>query len=352
MVNFTILAGGYDVFVASYLFNSDASTLSFLNKYTTGSNPSWLTLHPTNNSILYATNENSVGAVQSFTVTPDGVVSSAIDTAPTGGDSPAFAVALSTGQVVGMNYGSGNGVILPTTSTPLDFDTSSPVITFPPPAGGVSHPHMALEYGREILVPDLGADTIWRLVEDGSPGAWKIAGSIGQPTGSGPRHIAVHDDLLYTLHELSSTLTIQAIPVLGTSNTSALLANVSIIPPDPPAGASYGAGELLMPAPNEAFPTRYIYASNRNIGTTDERGDSIAVYEYTGGKLNLIAQVYTGLDQVRGMEFGGENSEYLVASGVVGEGGVAVFERTEGGKNLVEVARNTDVLTRTSFVWV
>ncbi len=107
-----------------------------------------------------------------------------------------------------------------------------------------------------------------------------------------------------------------------------------------------------MPAPNAAFPTRYIYASNRNIGTTDERGDSIAIYEYTGGELNLIAQVYTGLDQVRGMEFGGENSEYLVASGVVGAGGVAVFERTEGGKNLFEVARNTDVPTRTSFVWV
>ena len=52
MVNFTILSGGYDLFIASYLFNSDASTLSLVNKYPTGINPSWLSVHPTNSSVL------------------------------------------------------------------------------------------------------------------------------------------------------------------------------------------------------------------------------------------------------------------------------------------------------------
>lgn len=77
------------------------------------------------------------------------------DTISSGGDSPAFAVALSTGQVAVVNYNGANGRVVPTTS-PLQFaDSAAPIITFPPPAGGVSHPHMVLEYGKELLVPDL-----------------------------------------------------------------------------------------------------------------------------------------------------------------------------------------------------
>ena len=52
MVNFTILAGGYTSFVVSYLFNSDASSLTVLNQSPTGANPSWITPHLTNRSIL------------------------------------------------------------------------------------------------------------------------------------------------------------------------------------------------------------------------------------------------------------------------------------------------------------
>lgn len=161
------------------------------------------------------------------------------------------------------------------------------------------------------------------------------------------------DNLLYTLHELSSTLTVQPIPQLGSSNTSTPLDTKSIIPSDAPAGSAYGAAELLIPTPNARFPKRYIYVSNRNIGqVTEERGDSIAIFELKRGKLQLVNQFFTGLDQVRGVEFGGKDNEYLVAAGVVGDGGVAVFQRTEGGRNFKEVARDTSVLTRTSFVWV
>ena len=45
-------------------------------------------------------------------------------------------------------------------------------------------------------------------------------------------------------------------------------------------------------------------------------------------------------------------SAYLVAAGVAGSGGVVVFKRTDGGRGLEEVARNTDVLTRSTFVWL
>lgn len=52
MVNFTILAGGFSSFVVSYLFDSEASTLTLLRNTTTGVNPSWIASHPQNTSIL------------------------------------------------------------------------------------------------------------------------------------------------------------------------------------------------------------------------------------------------------------------------------------------------------------
>ncbi|TFK34616.1 Lactonase, 7-bladed beta-propeller-domain-containing protein [Crucibulum laeve] len=356
---FTILAGGYDTFVATYSFNPNTKSLTLISKSPTGMDPSWITSHPTKKNILYAVNEVASGQLQSFDIDSKGSLSSAIDTISSGGDSPAFAVALSTGQVAIMNYNSGNGRIIPTSSTPEQFSTSASVITFPRLTSGVSHPHMAVEHGSEVLVPDLGGDMIWRLVQDGSPGNFKIQGSIPQPQGSGPRHIAIYNERLYTLHELASTLTVQTIPQ-APNGTASIIASASILPPNPPAGAMFAAGEILIPAPTTKFPTPYIYVSNRNTGVQDPRGDSIAIFEHvnqgtSSEGLKLVNQVFTGLDQVRGMEFGPADKngdQYLIASGVAGSAGVIVLQRTEGGKNMQIIAKNLDIPTRTSFVWL
>jgi hypothetical protein len=83
-------------------------------------------------------------------------LSAPVDTTSSGGANPAFAVALSTGEVAIMNYSGGNGRIVPTSATdPKHFIANAPVIPFTPPAGGDSHPHMALQHGAEVLVPDL-----------------------------------------------------------------------------------------------------------------------------------------------------------------------------------------------------
>ncbi|EIN04630.1 putative isomerase YbhE [Punctularia strigosozonata HHB-11173 SS5] len=352
MVNFTILAGGYTTFVASYLFNSDAKTLSLLNTSPTGANPSWIVGHPTNQRILYATNENDpTGGLQSFTIGPQGVLTSVEDVSSDGG-SPAFCVPLSTGQVAIMNYDGGNGKIVPTTTDPLHF-ADADLVTFP---ATVSHPHMALQHGKEVLVPDLGADKIWRLVEDGAPGRWKIQGDIPQPSGSGPRHIAVFNNTLFALHELASTLTAQAFPA-APNGTSAISANVSILPPALPAGAAMAAGEILIPPPSPAFPVPYVYVSNRNTGVLPPEGDAVAVFEPvfrspSDVELKLVTHVFTGLDQIRGMIVGGPEDRYLIAGGVAGSAGVVMLERTQGGRNLTIVARNTELPTRTSFVWL
>ncbi|KAJ7040655.1 Lactonase, 7-bladed beta-propeller-domain-containing protein [Mycena alexandri] len=359
MVAFTIFAGGYDVFIAAYLFNTADSSLTLTGQYPSGANPSWITGHPTNKSILYATNENIGGALQSFDISGN-VLSSPIETVASEGDNPAFAVALSTGEVAILNYSSGNGRIIPTTTSPEHFDNNSaPVITFPPIAasGGVSHPHMALQHGTEVFVSDLGGDMIWRLSRSGGPGVYSITGQIPQPLGSGPRHLRISNERLYVLHELASTLTVQAIPA-APNGTSSIISTASIIPtnPPPPAGAVWAAAEILIPPPSARFPKQYIYVSNRNTGVQAPSGDSIAIFENVDQgtrreRLQLVAQVFTGLDQIRGMEFGGEGDEYLIAGGFAGTAGVVIYRRADGGRGLQEVVRNAEVPTRTSFVW-
>ncbi|KAM5537091.1 hypothetical protein V8D89_009237 [Ganoderma adspersum] len=349
MVNFTILAGGYTSFVVSYLFNSDTNSLSVLNQSPTGANPSWIALHPTNKSILYAVNENPSGGLQTFTIGQEGALSGPIDTISTEGDSPAFATPLSTGQVAVMNYNSGNGLFVPTESEdPLEFVSSYTPVTFNAP---VSHPHMALEHGNEVFVPDLGADKVWRLVEDGAPGVFKVQGQIDQPAGSGPRHIAVRGNTLYTLHELASTLTQQEIPAAPNGTTGPLIANFNITPPGLPEGAAMAAGEILVTEASSSFPEPFIYVSNRNTGVQDPRGDAITIFRLEP-KLELLGYVFTGLDQIRGMQLGGPEQEFLIAGGVAGSAGTIVLKRTEGGRNLKLLTRNTDIPTRTSFVWL
>ena len=52
------------------------------------------------------------------------------------------------------------------------------------------------------------------------------------------------------------------------------------------------------------------------------------------------------------MQFGGPEDEFLIASGVGGSAGTIVFRRTEGGRNLVKVAQNTEIAQRSAFVWL
>jgi hypothetical protein len=67
--------------------------------------------------------------------------------------------------------------------------------------------------------------------------------------------------------------------------------------------------------------------------------------------LQPVTRVFVGPDQIRGMQFGGEDDEYLIAGGVLGTAEVVIYRRVDGGWNLTEVARNTDIPTGTSVVW-
>ena len=137
-------------------------------------------------------------------------------------------------------------------------------------------------------------------------------------------------------------------------------ASVSIIPTDRTSEAVYAAAEILISFTSPQFPKSYIYVSNRKVGDPDPEGDSIAIFEHVNqGQKNeglvLIKQVFTGLNQVRGMEIGNQangGDQYLIAGAANGTEGVAIFRRTEQGRNLELVVRNKDIPTRTSFVWL
>lgn len=101
------------------------------------------------------------------------------------------------------------------------------------------------------------------------------------------------------------------------------------------------AAEILLPSPNASFPTALLYVSNRN--DPRDHGDLICIYavppaEAIGSqKLELIGTIGTGLKHVRGFIFFGPDDRYCVVGGANG-GGIKVFERTDGGKSMKEIA--------------
>ena len=113
------------------------------------------------------------------------------------------------------------------------------------------------------------------------------------------------------------------------------------------------AAEILLPKPNATFPDPFIYVSNRNDPSPG--GDTIAIFSLAAGETEpeLVTEVRTGLKHLRGMYFGGGDDNYLIAGGVEG-GGVKIFERVEGGKNLKEVASLSEhiVPKPACFLWV
>ena len=157
----------------------------------------------------------------------------------------------------------------------------------------------------------------------------------------------------YTLHETASTLTQQDIPPAPNGTTGPLIANFSVIPPGLPEGAVMRAAEIQLAEASPSFPEPFIYVSNRNIGDPplDPRGEAITIFRVEP-ELEPIGFVFTGLDQIRGMELGGHDNEFLIASGVEGDGGTIMLRRTEGGGNLEILARNTEFPTRSTFVWL
>ncbi|KZT51097.1 putative isomerase YbhE [Calocera cornea HHB12733] len=354
-----LITASYSDVLTHLAFAPAARTLTVTGTTPSGGSMSWLSLSPADPTLLVGTNESAQGEVRLFRIAqpaPDGRVT--IDPLgapqPTAGHSPAHHRVLQDGTaVLAANYMAGTLQTVPLTPLGL-LPARHPLLKFPfigpgpnPARQESSHPHEVYQRSAtELLVPDLGADKIWRLAPSAPTGEWAIAGDIVGPPGAGPRHIQVVASDLYVLNELDNTLSHWTLPLaLGTS------ASHHSTQPCTRLTTTGGAAELLIhPAGG------YLYATNRD--SNNVAGDTIAIFKLQPSLLALgarepkwLREVHTGLSHIRGAvirEF--EGSVYLLAAGQNG-GGVKAYEVTDGGEDLQELAQ-VDVDKVTGFVWL
>ncbi len=160
------------------------------------------------------------------------------------------------------------------------------------------------------------------------------------------------EDILYTLNELTSTLTAHRLPPLPAAPT--LLSTTPTIrcPSEEPLGDRLAAELLLAPAVTgeDGGDPSFLYASNRN--DPSPAGDTLAVFSLEKPEApELVAEVHTGLRHLRGAAIVGEDSRWVVLGGTQG-GGVKVYERVDGGRSLREIASLPGVEQPTAFLWL
>ncbi|KAJ6518720.1 Lactonase, 7-bladed beta-propeller-domain-containing protein [Mycena sanguinolenta] len=350
MVN-RILVASYTHSIQSLAFDSLESTLTTTSAVEVGFHPSWITFHPSDQSLVFAGLEQTEGKIVAVKYDDSGK-GAVVAEASSGGADPCSLVATEHHLFVA-NYSSGSISVLPITSGSPPYFLPGPAVTQlvgsgPNPERQQSpHAHqVALHSQRgELLVADLGSDLVFRFTEQGE--AWTPQAQIRFDPGSGPRHTAVYDGALYTLLELSSEIAKHRFPLLPAEPS--LIAKKPTMFNPPTAPHDMLAAELLIPVPNSTFSIPYAYVSNRN--NPSEEGDTIAIFSIECDTLELVVEVPTGLKHLRGMIFGGPDDKWLVAGGANG-GGVKVFERIDGGKGLKQIAENSAVEAPTGFLWV
>ena len=157
------------------------------------------------------------------------------------------------------------------------------------------------------------------------------------------------DDLegyLYTVCELANRVVKHRFPPLPSEAEFITYTSTMSNSPSP---IDMFAAEILLPKPNLTFSTPYLCVSNRDDPSPE--GDTIAIFSIANpSKLELVNEVRTGLNHVRGMEFGGPDDRWLVVGGL-NAGGVKVFERVDDGKGLKVIAVNEDVDAPAGFLW-
>ncbi|KAG8687919.1 hypothetical protein FRC08_011709, partial [Ceratobasidium sp. 394] len=228
-----------------------------------------------------------------------------------------------------------------------------------------SHPHQIFPISStELLVPDLGADRIVRLRKN-RDGEWSEVGDVKTAPGAGPRHIQLHNGVLYVVGELTNQLAAYAFPP---ASGSSFIASLSTLPePTSPLPTSDRPGSAPCNGTSEPLPllaaevlltttpTPLLFVTNRN--ETHPDGDSISIFsplKNSSGKdgFEMIASTRTGLRHVRGAAFGGLDDKYLIVGGA-DKGGVKIYERYGArGENLKVVASMPEVVAPTGFLWV
>lgn len=353
-----VLVGSYTNAVTTLSFTADPTAgpkLKVVSSIDVGHHPSWLAPLPKSafkggehRAVVFTGLEQADGQLIALGIDASGAAKKLGQVSSGGRDPASICVHPEGSEVVVGNYSSGNAVTIPLSSTSpyldslgvhsVQFEGTGPNSS----RQECSHPHDIVFHGDELLVPDLGADKTWRL-QRGAGGKWEVKGHVEYEPGSGPRHVLVHDGVLYTALELSSGVAAHRLPPLpGAAELLGTTPTLSV-PPSPEALVA----ELLLPPKLSAADKDYLYVSNRN--DPHEGGDVVSVISIADGVPELVGEVRTGLKHLRGMQFD-DTGRWLVAGGGQG-GGVKVFERVDGGKGLKEVA-HVELEAPTAFLWL
>ncbi|KDQ28439.1 hypothetical protein PLEOSDRAFT_167761 [Pleurotus ostreatus PC15] len=339
---YRLLVSSYTDAIYTISFNAEAGSVDLVSTTRVGHHPSWVTSHPDDASLVFTGLEQSEGVVLAVKFDDKGE-GKVVGRVSSGGADPCSLLATKDELLVA-NYSTGSITTIPISSEqPYFLAKSSKTVSFTgsgPNADRQEAPHAHQVYlhpdTNELLVPDLGSDKVWRFTK-GDDGSWSIRDHISYKAGDGPRHVA-----LYAL-ELSNSVAKHQLHSLPLS--AAYVASAPTLSQPTPSPDMLVA-EILIPPPNASYPTPYVYVSNRNDPSPE--GDTIAIFTTD---LELVAEVRTGLNHVRGMMFGGPDDKWLIAGGAIG-GGITVFERVDGGKGLKKIARNPNVDKPTGFLWI
>jgi len=352
---YTIVVGSYSSQIAVLEFDPSTSPprLSGPVAFPSGKNPSWISAHPSDRSLLFAVNEDDEGKLQLFKYDHANSKLDLVGETSSGGAAPAHLLVLED-EVIVANYNGGSILSIPITLDPPQLGTPSEPIKFDgsgPHASRQtsSHPHQVILHPKrqELLIPDLGVDKVWRLSKE--DGKWQIKGFVQMPSGSGPRHAVLYDDVLYIVGELTNTLSAYKLPPFPSEPEHIVTIPTVLAPRE--ADPSMTAAAAILAPPNASFPGPFLYVTNRDDPHPD--GDSIAIYSLPASSTSfeLVREVHTGFKHARGLSIGGPDNKYLIAGGERG-GGITIFERTHGGKSLKEVAHLKGVERPTGFAWI
>lgn len=167
--------------------------------------------------VLYATHAVADGQVSAWRIV-DRRLTRWGSVQPSGGGVPCHLSVHPGGYVLTANYRTGSVAVHPIgddgalaeASDVVEHSGSGPRS----PRQDGPHPHMAYcdpdpADGRgDVLVADLGSDTVYRYQLDTTGGRMSEVERIAMPPGTGPRHLLVRGRYAYVVGELAATLTV------------------------------------------------------------------------------------------------------------------------------------------------
>jgi 6-phosphogluconolactonase (cycloisomerase 2 family) len=158
--SFLLLVGGYSQYIHSLRFTPSTSSLTWLTQTSVGAgSPSWLTTHPANSSIVYATQEvwNAPGAIHALVLNPSTgslQLKSTVNTGTTyNSGGTVYVEAFDNGNALAAaNFNSGSAFIVSLGSDKTSFSGSGQTLQF---TGSGPMPNQKSAHAHQVSIIDI-----------------------------------------------------------------------------------------------------------------------------------------------------------------------------------------------------